>query len=536
MPSLNHIGRMGAVAALLLANACGGSYAPESKAVAGQAMAYAPPPVPAPAALAERGERANTESYDKIDDNPFLNAANNPLSTFSIDVDTASYSNVRRFLREGQLPPKDAVRIEELVNYFPYDYPAPSGDAPFALSSELSQAPWNHDHQLLHLGLQAKKLDARQAPRKNLVFLLDVSGSMSDPNKLPLLKRSLKELTRTLGANDRVAMVVYAGSSGLVLPATPGNDEQAITSALDRLEAGGSTNGGDGIRLAYRIAAQNFDPHGVNRVILATDGDFNVGVSSEGDLVRLIESERKGGVYLTVLGMGMGNLKDSTLEKLADRGNGNYAYIDTLSEARKVLIEQAGSTFVTVAEDVKIQVEFNPELVAGYRLIGYENRLLRAEDFNDDQKDAGEVGAGHSVTALYEIVPAGTPLSAGSVDALKYQKPNQPSAAAHGSELATLKLRYKEPHGTESRLLTFPIDAKGTSPEATSEGFRFSAAVAGFGMLLRDSPYRAQASYGLVRQLAESAVGRDARGYRREFMTLVSSAEKLAPVRSEIAR
>ncbi len=540
MPAVNTIGRMGAAVTLLLLAACSRSYAPGGKglAPAREALALAPPPPPAGsvAQLREPSAQPNTEAYDKIDDNPFLDALDNPLSTFSIDVDTASYANVRRFLHEGQLPPKDAVRIEELVNYFPYDYPAPSGDAPFALSSELSAAPWNPEHQVLHLGLQAKKLDARQMPRRNLVFLLDVSGSMSDPNKLPLLKRSLSELAKTLTENDRVAMVVYAGSSGLALAPTRGNDEKTIVDALERLEAGGSTNGAEGIELAYRTARQNFDVRGVNRVILATDGDFNVGVSSEGELVRMIERERQSGVYLTVLGLGMGNLKDSTLEKLADRGNGNYAYIDTLSEARKVLIEQSGSTFVTVAEDVKIQVEFNPEVVAGYRLIGYENRLLRAEDFNDDRKDAGEVGAGHSVTALYEIVPAGAPVPGAAVDALKYRKASASSAAAHGGELATLKLRYKQPHGADSRLLGFTIASKSVPAAATSDAFRFSAAVAGFGMLLRESPFRSQASYGLVRQLAEGALGSDTRGYRHEFLTLVGGAEKLAGRDNVVAR
>ena len=499
------IGRMGLI--LLLASGCGGGSRTYEKVAAAPAMVASPAEAPAP----------NAESYAKIDENPFMSVERAPLSTFSIDVDTASYSNVRRFLNEGELPPEDAVRIEELVNYFPYDYAAPTGSEPFALHAELSATPWNRAHRLLHLGVQTKRMEQREQPRRNLVFLVDVSGSMADENKLPLLKRSLRELSGTMSAHDRVSIVVYAGSSGLALPATRGNDTATISAALERLSAGGSTNGGEGIELAYKVAREQFDPAGINRVVLATDGDFNVGVSSEDELVRLIEQQRSSGVYLTVLGFGMGNYKDSNLEKLADKGNGNYAYIDSLPEARKVLVEQGGSTLVTVAEDVKLQLEFNPAAVAGYRLIGYENRMLRAEDFNDDEKDAGEVGAGHSVTALYEIIPAGQPVHG-------------------GNELATLKIRYKAPRGSDSQLLSFPIANDERSLADTSDSFRFSAAVAGFGMLLRQSPNRADTTFGLVRTLARGSLGSDPRGYRREFLSLIDGAERLSPDSAEIAR
>jgi Ca-activated chloride channel homolog len=492
----------------------------------------AAPMVPGPSAMAAEpmpsATEHDTESYDRIDENPFLTARKNPLSTFSIDVDTASYSNVRRFLVQGSLPPKDAVRIEELVNYFPYEYSEPYGDAPFAVSTEVSEAPWNPEHRLVHIGLQGKRLAEREMPARNLVFLLDVSGSMAEPNKLPLLRQSLKELVDTMKDRDRVAIVVYAGASGLVLPPTSVAERTKILDALDRLEAGGSTNGGEGIELAYRVARKSFDPKGINRVILATDGDFNVGITNQGDLTRLIEKERESGVYLSVLGYGMGNYKDSTLEKLADRGNGNYAYIDGIAEARKVLVQQAGSTLVTIAKDVKIQVEFNPELVSAYRLIGYENRLMRAEDFNDDKKDAGEIGAGHSVTALYEIVPIGVQASAGDVDALKYQKPAAPSGAAAPGELLTLKLRFKRPASTSSELIASPVLDSPAAFATKSEAHRFSAAVAAFGMLLRQSPHKGKASFGLVQDVAQNALGKDTHGYRREFLGLVERAQKLS--------
>ncbi len=395
----------------------------------------------------------NTEAYDLIRDNPFLAVAQNPLSTFAVDVDTASYANVRRFLRSGQMPPKDAVRIEELVNYFRYDYPDPDGDAPFSISTEVASCPWQQEHLLARVGLQGRRLPAPDVPPRNLVFLIDVSGSMESPDKLPLLKQGMGLLVDQLRPEDRVAITVYAGNAGVVLPPTPGDRKAEIRAALERLEAGGTTAGGAGIQLAYRVAAGTFLPGGVNRVILATDGDFNVGVTSPSDLVRLIEEKRKTGVFLSVLGFGTGNLKDATMEKLADSGNGNYSYIDSLSEARRVLVSEAGATLVTIAKDVKVQVEWNPRQVSAYRLLGYENRILRSEDFADDKKDGGEIGAGHSVTALYEIVRAGVATRLPKVDPLKYQDAGQPTAAAGSGELMTVKLRYKDPEGDRSRLI-----------------------------------------------------------------------------------
>jgi Ca-activated chloride channel homolog len=522
--SLLAIGALGGLGGSIAA--CGRSHDYAGKA---PPATYAPgEAAPLAQAPARKDAQPNTEAYDGIVENDFLAAVQNPLSTFSIDVDTASYANVRRFLAQGTLPPRDAVRIEELVNYFPYDYAEPKGDQPFAVNTEVSAAPWQSKHRLLRIGIQGKRLAAREMPARNLVFLLDVSGSMAEPNKLPLLRRSLKELVETLSEKDRVAIVVYAGASGLVLPPTPATQKTAILAALDRLEAGGSTNGGEGIELAYKVARQHFEARGTNRVILATDGDFNVGVTSESELVRLIEKERESGVYLSVLGYGMGNYKDATLEKLADKGNGNYAYIDGIAEARKVLVEQAGSTLVTIAKDVKIQVEFNPKQVQAYRLIGYENRLLRSEDFNDDKKDAGEIGAGHSVTALYEIVPVGVASPAGKVDALKYQTPAENGAAADSGELVTLKLRFKRPNADNSELVSLPVKDAETPFAKTSESFRFAASVAAFGMVLRGSPHKGAANYALVRSLAEGAVGRDLHGYRREFLGLVGSARNLA--------
>jgi Ca-activated chloride channel homolog len=465
----------------------------------------------------------DTEAYAAVAEADFARVQDSPLSTFSIDVDTASYSNVRRFLQQGQLPPSGAVRIEELINYFPFAYPDPVGDAPFAVTTEVSRAPWNPKHRLLHVGLQAKRLGNDALPPRNLVFLLDVSGSMESPNKLPLLKRSLATLARTLGERDQVAIVVYAGASGLVLPATSGNQQAQIFAALDRLSAGGSTNGAEGIELAYSVAESMARPGAVNRVILATDGDFNVGVTSHGALLSLIESKRKTGVFLSVLGFGMGNYKDSTLELLADKGNGNYAYIDSLSEARKVLVAEGGATLLTLAKDVKLQLEFNPAEVAAYRLIGYENRRLAARDFNDDSKDAGELGAGHSVTALYELVPAGVDFEPGAVDALKYQTPSRP-AAGRGAELCTIKLRYKAPSSEQSRLLEHVVASTERALDHTSPAFRFSAGVAVFGMMLRQSDARGSASFALARRLAEGALEADPYGYRREFISLVDTA------------
>jgi Ca-activated chloride channel family protein len=466
----------------------------------------------------------HTESYDRIQDNPFLAAAQNPLSTFSIDVDTAAYANVRRFLAQGQRPPKDAVRIEELLNYFRYDYPEPQGQDPFSVTTELAACPWRPEHRLVLVGLRGRSIHEASVPPRRLTFLIDVSGSMMPPNKLPLLKEAMALLVENLREQDQVAIVVYAGSSGLVLPPTSGAEQAKVRAALGGLEAGGSTAGGAGIELAYRIASQMYEPGAINRVLLATDGDFNVGVTSIGELSRLIEEKRKTGVFLSVLGFGDGNLKDATMEMLADRGNGNYSYIDSEAEARKVLVSEAGATLVTIAKDVKIQVEWNPAQVAGYRLIGYENRLLRAEDFDDDAKDAGEIGAGHTVTALYEVVPAGLPLDRPGVP-LKYQAPALSSAAGSG-EVMTVKLRYKQPEGDTSRLLSRAVLAREAG--RGSERLRFAAAVAAFGMLLRESEHRGRADWAMVRELASEARGRDEGGYRGEFLALVESASALA--------
>jgi Ca-activated chloride channel family protein len=473
------------------------------------------------------------EGYDHVQDNPFLAAATNPLSTFSIDVDTASYANVRRFLGEGRLPPKDAVRIEELVNYFRYDYPQPAGDAPFSITTELGACPWQAEHRLVLVGLRGRALDDESLPPRNLTFLLDVSGSMQPPDKLPLLKRAMGVLVDSLRAEDRVAIVVYAGSSGLVLPSTSGAEKGAIHAAIDSLWAGGSTAGAAGIRLAYEVAKDSYVEGGINRVILATDGDFNVGVSSDGELVRLIEEKRESGVYLSVLGFGEGNLQDAKMEKLADHGNGNYSYIDSFREARKVLGTEAGGTLVTIAKDVKIQVEFNPARVRAYRLIGYENRTLRAEDFADDRKDAGEIGAGHTVTALYEIVPAGVDIDLPAVDPLKYQSPAVPSGDGSSRELLMVKLRHKAPDGVRSRLQTVAVEDREPDVEA-SANLRFASAVAAFGMLLRDSEYKGSASWSQVVDLARGAVGPDPDGYRAEFLVLARNAASLA-VREEVA-
>lgn len=470
----------------------------------------------------------NTEAYDRIVDNPFLLVRNRPLSTFSIDVDTAAYANMRRFINQGSIPPKDAVRIEELVNYFPYDYPPPAeADAPFAAHVEIGPCPWAAGHRLARIGIKGREIPQEERPEANLVFLLDVSGSMDDPNKLPLLKAAMKMLVQNLSDRDRVAIAVYAGASGLVLPPTSCENKPAILDALDRLQAGGSTNGGEGIQLAYAVAKQNYRPQSVNRVILCTDGDFNVGVTNQGDLTRLIEEKAKEGVFLTVLGFGMGNYKDSTLEKLADQGNGNYGYIDTIHEARKLLVEQLGGTLVTIAKDVKIQVDFNPAHVAAYRLIGYENRLLRDEDFRDDTKDAGEIGAGHTVTALYELVPPGQEESLPDVEPTRYQTAPEPSEAAGSGESLTLRLRFKQPDGDTSQEQSFPATDSGQSLEGTTPDFQFAAAVACFGMLLRDSEHKGDAGYGLVLELARRGKGDDPTGYRGEFIELVRTAQAL---------
>ncbi len=469
----------------------------------------------------------NTEEYDRIDENEFLDALSNPLSTFSIDVDTASYSNVRRFINNSQLPPQDAVRIEEFINYFDYDYPPPQDEHPFSIYTELSEAPWNSAHQLAHIGLQGRKIPKEQLPDSNLVFLLDVSGSMNEPNKLPLVKQGFKLLVEQLYEKDKIAIVVYAGAAGLVLPPTPGDNKAVILQAIDNLEAGGSTAGGEGIALAYQMARENFIEGGNNRVILATDGDFNVGPSSDAELVRLIEQKRDEGIFLTILGFGTGNYKDSKMEQLADKGNGNYAYLDNIREAKKVLVSELAGTLLTIAKDVKIQIEFNPAKVKAYRLIGYENRILAKEDFADDTKDAGELGAGHSVTALYEIIPVGADEATRPTPELKYQETDLSAEAEQTNELMTVKLRYKRPDGDESILMVQPVLDESISLDQASDNFKFSAAVAEFGLLLRDSQFKGEATYGQVLELAKGSKGEDETGYRAEFIRLVETVELL---------
>jgi Ca-activated chloride channel family protein len=471
----------------------------------------------------------NTEGYSTIHENGYKDVLRQPLSTFSIDVDKASYSNVRRFLNLGQLPPKDAVRIEEMINYFSYDYPEPEGEHPFSVTTELSVCPWNEGHQLLHVGLKGMEMEKEELPASNLVFLLDVSGSMNAPNKLPLLKSSFELLVKQLRKEDRVAIVVYAGAAGLVLESTPGDENEKILEAIQRLSAGGSTAGGAGLMLAYKVATDNYIENGNNRIILATDGDFNIGASSNAEMERMIEKEREKGIYMTVLGFGMGNYKDDKMEIIADKGNGNYAYIDNIQEARKVMISEFAGTLFTIAKDVKFQLEFNPERVKAYRLIGYENRLLNDEDFNDDKKDAGEMGAGHTVTALYEIIPAGSKENISNIDPLKYQetpkrKEVKPDVDA---ELLTIKLRYKKPDGLNSILIERPVQGEILDAEKLSDNFKFSAAVAGFGLLLRDSEYKGNLTVEDVLSMARSAKGEDEEGYRSEFIKLVKTAESI---------
>jgi Ca-activated chloride channel family protein len=464
------------------------------------------------------------EAYAYTEENPFRPVAADPLSTFSIDVDTASYSNVRRFLSGGSLPPAEAVRVEEMINYFRYNYAPPTGDAPFSVTLELTESPWNPRHRLALIGLQGRRMPDADLPARNLVFLIDVSGSMQSPDKLPLVRNALRLLADTLSSRDRVAIVVYAGSSGLVLPSTAGDHRERIHRAIAELEAGGSTNGAQGITLAYQVAREQFVRGGINRVILATDGDFNVGITNHGELVQLIEHERASGVFLSVLGVGTGNLKDATMEMLADKGNGNYAYLDSLQEARKVLIAEAGSTLVTIAKDVKIQVEFNPRYVAGYRLIGYENRMLRNEDFNDDKKDAGEIGAGHSVTALYEIVPAGVELPQPVIDPLKYQSAPARTEHAASNELLNVKLRYKDPAADASKLITRTLTG---DVRPMSANFGFASAVAEMGMLLRGSKHVPGASFEAAITRARKFRGDDEDGYRMEFIKLAEVAASL---------
>jgi Ca-activated chloride channel family protein len=511
------------------------------------------------------------DQYAPIEENDFITAkGGDAVSTFSIDVDTASYANVRQFLEQSaQLPPPDAVRIEELVNYFPYDYAQPTDDTPFAANMEVAACPWNPEHRLARIAIKGKEIDRKARPQSNLVFLIDVSGSMDEPAKLPLLIEGMKAFTRELGENDKVAIVVYASSEGMALPSTRGDQQQTIFSALDNLRAGGSTAGGAGIELAYKTATENFIKGGTNRVILCTDGDFNVGVTSTGDLTRLAEQKAKDTkVFLTVLGFGRGNLNDAMMESISGKGNGNYHYVDNLTEARKVLVEEMTGTLVTIAKDVKIQVEFNPAQVAGYRLIGYENRMLATRDFNDDKKDAGEIGAGHTVTALYEIVPAGKEVGTPSVDPLKYQLNSNPPPQYSGeglgegksepgedqgfetkggrggfemgngfggrpmqvlsNELLTLKLRYKLPEADTSTKVEYPITDKGGSFADASDDFQFAAAVASFGMMLRNSQYKGQTSYDAILEIAQGSLGEDPHGYRAEFLDLIRTAKNIA--------
>lgn len=473
----------------------------------------------------------NTAAYDRILENPFLDAKSNPLSTFSIDVDTASYSNIRRFVNEGSLPPKDAVRVEEMINYFTYDYAQPTDEKPFAVHVDLASCPWETTHRLVRIALKGKEIATDKRGPSNLVFLLDVSGSMTPPERLPLIKQSMRLLVEKLTENDRVAIVVYAGASGLALPSTRGDQKEKILSALESLEPGGSTNGAEGIQLAYKVAQDNFIKGGVNRVILATDGDFNVGVTNQGDLIRLIEEKAKSGVFLSVLGVGTDNLKDSTMQKLADKGNGNYAYLDSLDEARKVLVQQMNGTLVTIAKDVKIQVEFNPARVASYRLVGYEKRMLRKEDFNNDKIDAGEIGAGHTVTALYEIVPVGGTVNPAAsvppVDPLKYSSSERPVSTTASKEMLTVKLRYKKPDGDKSELIEKPVIDSNAAFASASPDFKFAAAVAEFGMLLRDSEHKGNGTFGSVLEWAQEGKGSDANGYRAGFIDLVKKAQAL---------
>ena len=469
----------------------------------------------------------NTADYGLFIENPFFAALDNPLSTFSIDVDTASYSILRRFINDGSFPPKDAVRIEEMVNYFTYDYPQPKAEESFSINVDIASCPWEETHRLARIGLKGREIAQDKRGPSNLVFLLDVSGSMTPPARLPLVKQAMRSLVEKLTENDHVAIVVYAGASGLALPSTTGEHKEQILSALETLEAGGSTNGAEGIQLAYKIAADNFIKGGVNRVILATDGDFNVGVTSQGELIRLIEEKAKSDVFLSVLGVGDDNLKDSTMQKLADKGNGNYAYLDSLDEARKVLVQQMNGTLLTIAKDVKIQVEFNPARVASYRLIGYEKRLLQKEDFNNDKIDAGEIGAGHTVTALYEVVPVGAAVSPSvpSVDPLKYG--TQSDRRSNSNEMLTVKLRYKKPDSNKSELIERAVVDDGKQFANASADLKFAAAVAEFGMLLRNSEFKGSGTLGAVLEWAQEGKGKDANGYRAGFLELVRKAQAL---------
>jgi Ca-activated chloride channel family protein len=480
----------------------------------------------------------SAEEYDSLTEHAFRRTLDEALSTFSIDVDTASYANVRRHLREGKLPSAGAVRVEELVNYFDYAYPQPTGSAPFSVTTDVLACPWDANRQLVRIGLKGREVHANERKDSHLVFLIDVSGSMNSADKLPLVQRSLRMLTEQLDVRDRVSIVVYAGNEGLVLEPTSGRERGAILEAIERLQSGGSTNGGAGIQLAYKVARQNFIEGGVNRVILCSDGDFNVGITSRDQLVKLVETERKSGVFLSVLGFGTGNLKDSQMEQLADKGNGAYAYIDSLAEARKVLVEQMSGTLETLAKDVKIQIEFNPAKVQAWRQIGYENRALQHQDFADDTKDAGEIGAGHTVTALYEIVPVGAPFEGAQVDGLRYQTPRDPlptdatpsdvAPSAFGDEWMFVKLRYKAPDGDVSKLLEHSLSGAPQAWADASLDARFAASVAAFGMKLRGSEHVRALTFAQIRRMATDALGRDERGWRVEFLDLVRRADELS--------
>jgi Ca-activated chloride channel family protein len=508
---------------LSVTTASGLGYGGEDRAVGRSQYAPPPPPVDVDA------ESPSGDGYVATAENQFVDSKQTRLSTFSIDVDAASYSNVRRFVSSGSRPPAAAVRIEEMINYFSYDYPQPEGSDPFSITTETAACPWNRDHRLVMIGLQGRKIESEQLPPSNLVFLVDVSGSMNRPDRLPLLQESLRMLVRNLNPRDRVAIVVYAGAAGLVLPSTTGDHADQILAAIDKMQAGGSTAGGAGILLAYKTAQENFIRGGNNRVILASDGDFNVGVSDQAGLVSLIEEKRKEGVFLTVLGFGRGNLQDAKMEQLADHGNGHYAYIDTKMEAQKVMVTEMGATLFTIAKDVKIQVEFNPALVSSYRLIGYENRMLRAEDFDNDAKDAGELGAGHSVTALYEIVPSSAPALPGfdhpDLDRETAMRDGFQPVTFKRDQLLAVKLRYKAPDSETSRLIIGPAITSERPIERASENLRFAAAVAGWGMILQDSKLRGQFGYDDILALARGAMGHDLLGYRKEFVALVEKSK-----------
>lgn len=470
---------------------------------------------------------ANREEYSHNAENRFKSPVKDPLSTFSIDVDAASYSNIRRFINQGEMPPKDAVRIEEMINYFNYNYPKPTGNDPVRITTEVGICPWNKTHRLVQIGLKAREIESQNLPASNFVFLIDVSGSMFGPTRLELVKSSLRLLVNNLREKDRVAIVTYCGDARVALPSTPGNEKQKIKDALETLTAGGSTAGGAGIKEAYRIAQKNFIAQGNNRIILCTDGDFNVGASSETELENLIESKRKSGIFLTVLGYGMGNYKDNKMQILAQKGNGNHAYIDNIQEANKVLVNEFGSTMYAVAKDVKLQVEFNPAKVQSYRLVGYETRILNNEDFNDDTKDAGEMGAGHTVTALYEIIPTGISGNIpGSIDPLKYQtETNINTQTSNSSELLTVKLRYKTPEEEKSKKIEKSVTDMGK--DNVSPDFRFASAVAMFAQLLKDSDFKGEATYDKVIETANKGLSFDPEGYRAEFVRLVQSAKGL---------